>query len=328
MLFAASATVLGLLSIQAACNKSTGDQGGTASAPSPGILDPTRCYDHVKAQVEIGPRPSGSTGIEKTREYIKNQMKGFGYKIDTDRFVANTRRGPIEMMNLRADVEGTSKNICVLMAHYDTKRIFNGNFIGANDGASGVAVLLEIARHFSPGGKEKAPMTLRFLFVDGEETQTSANLSDARHDWDDNNALWGSRHEAERIKKDAAEFDRVKVVILLDMVGDKNLNILEENLYSSPRTIGWVREAAKEAGLADYFFKESGPAIDDHRPFKDAGVPDVVDLIDFEYGTEGNNKNAWWHTSKDTIDKISPESLRIVGDVVIRTLPKAAKQWP
>lgn len=324
LLISTLALVLAAVSFQAACNKSQGATDGGGSQPAPGLLDPTRCFDHVKAQVEIGPRPSGSTGIEKLREYIKSQMKNFGHKTETDRFVANTRRGPIEMLNLRTEIEGASKNICIFMAHYDTKRIFNGNFIGANDGASGVAVLLEIARYYSPNGKEKPPMSLRILFVDGEEVQTSASLVDARSDWDDTNTLWGSRHEVERIKKDPKEFERVKVVILADMVGDKNLNIQEETLYSHKRAIGWVREAAAEAGLSKYFFQHAGPAVDDHRPFYEAGIPDVVDLIDFDYGPG----NAFWHSDKDTIDKVSADSLRITGDVMIRALAKAAKQWP
>lgn len=319
------AAILGLISIQASCNKTAASpeaiEQKTGSAP---ILDGMRCFEHVKTVVEFGPRPSGSNELKKTREYIISKLKEYGHAPEEDRFSAKTHRGPIEMINVRAEIEGDSKNVCLLMTHFDTKRVFNAKFLGANDGGSGVGVLLEIARYYSPEFKRKPPMSLRILFVDGEETQNNANINEAQHDWNIDDALWGSRHEVDRVRKNPKDFERLKVVILLDMIGDKNLNIEEETMFSTPRTIGWIRESAKELDFSKNFFSISSETVDDHKPFREAGVPDVVDLIDFDYGPN----NQYWHTAADTIDKISPQSLRIVGDVVIRALPLAAKQWP
>lgn len=284
------------------------------------ILDGARCLAHVKAQVALGPRPSGSPALEKTRAYIVEQLQSFGLAPVVDEFAAQTSRGPVRMANVRCDIAGRSKSIVVLVAHYDTKRITGIEFVGANDGASGVAVLLEIARHFSK--ENRPPVTLRVLFVDGEETQAPVEEARARHDWNEADALYGSRHEVERARK-AGELASVKAVICLDMVGDRDLTIVEES-SSSPRMIAWAREAAKEGGVASRFFSSRQQVIDDHVPFARAGVEDTLDLIDFEYGAG----NRHWHTREDTLDKISGESLRAVGDVVIRMLPKIAKQFP
>jgi hypothetical protein len=306
----------------AACSSAGADEPKAPSVPA--ILSAERCLEHVRKVVEIGPRPSGSSALEKTRDYISGQLKDFGHKPELDRFSATTARGPIEMVNVRCEMAGQSKWICTIATHIDTKRIFNGHFVGANDGGSGVGVLLEIARYYSTRAEkpEKPPISLRLLFMDGEETQKSTEFSNAKYDWDINDALWGSRHEAKRLA-DTGGIVNTKVAIVLDMVGDKDLNILEET-QSSKRLIDWFREAAKETGVEGKFFKTSGPITDDHLNFTSAGVADVIDIIDFDYG----KNNAYWHTKDDTLDKISGESLRIVGDVVLRVLPKVAKQYP
>lgn len=318
------------ISMHASCNNASPGNNGQRKPDGPAletpgvkpILDESRCFEHVKKLVDIGARPSGSSGIEKSREYIKSQLKEAGLATQTDRFVAQTRRGPVEMMNLRAEIEGESPGVIVLMAHYDTKRIFNGNFVGANDGGSGTAVLIELARHFAPAnnGGKKPPMSLRILFVDGEETQTSPEFKTAQNDWDDNNSLWGSRHEVERIKK-LPEKGMTRAVVLVDMVGDKNLNIIDETTGSRKLNLIFL-EAVKASGAGNYFFKSNGPITDDHKPFIEAGI-EAIDLIDFEYGPN----NSYWHTKEDTLDKISATAMRIVGDVVIRAVPLIARDF-
>ncbi|MFN0206115.1 MAG: M28 family peptidase [Planctomycetota bacterium] len=320
-------SALFLIIVGAACSASAACSNAGAShtiSTVPPILDGKRCFEHVKKVVEIGPRPSGSSGIEKTRNYISDQLKEYGHKPVFDRFSANTARGPIEMFNVRCEIEGDSKFICALVTHYDTKRIFNGHFVGANDGGSGVGVLLEIARYYSTAAepKRKPPISLRILFVDGEETQKSSEFHKATTDWDTADSLWGSRHEANRLLTTGG-IANTKVVIVLDLVGDKNLNILEES-QSSRDLVAWFREAAKEGGVEDKFFKTSQPITDDHLPFIQIGVADVIDIIDFDYG----KNNSYWHTKEDTLDKLAPESLQIVGDAVLRVLPKAAKKNP
>lgn len=281
-------------------------------APPEKILDGDRCFAHVRKLVDLGPRPSGSPGLEKARDYIVAQLKEAGLAPAVDRFTADTKRGPLEMFNVRAEIAGESKAVCTILTHYDTKKIPGVEFVGANDGTSGVGVLLEIARHCA---KSKPPLSLRILFVDGEETQKFIGAQS----WDDADALFGSRHEVARMRE-AKELDATKAVILLDMVGDKDLEIAEES-QSGARMIAAVREAAKESGATKQFFGPRQMINDDHVPFIQAGIADAINLIDFEYGPG----NSHWHTAKDTLDKISPESLRIVGDVVIRALPRVAK---
>lgn len=280
-------------------------------APEP-ILDGGRCLAHVEALVKIGPRPSGSPGIEKARDYIVAQLQAAGLKPVVDRFPAETKRGPIEMANVRAEIPGASKHVVALVAHYDTKRIPGVTFVGANDGGSSVGVLIEIAKHLA---KSAPPITVRLVFVDGEETQ-------GRHEWDDADALYGSRAEVARLKR-AGELASTKAVIVLDMIGDKDLDVTRE-AHATARLVEWVRAAAAEAGASDKFFQTSMSTVDDHIPFVEAGVPEVIDLIDFNFGPN----NSWWHKPDDTLDKISAESLRIAGDVTLRTLPKIAKAFP
>jgi Zn-dependent M28 family amino/carboxypeptidase len=292
----------------AACALAAALACGTSSP----ILDGARCLAHVEKLVEIGPRPSGSPGAEKAREYLLGQLRSFGLSPVLDRFPAETKRGPMEMANVRVEIEGVSRKVAVLLSHYDTKLLPSGTFVGANDGGSSTGVLLEIARHFA---KEKPPLSLRILFVDGEETQ-------GRLEWDDEDALYGSRHEVARMAK-AGEKERTVAVILLDLIGDKDLRVVRES-RSSPRMVQWVAAAAAEVGCEERFFRTTQVLIDDHVPFLQAGVPEVIDLIDFDYGPN----NSYWHTVHDTLDKLSAESLRLVGDVVIRTLPRIAKQYP
>ena len=287
------------------------------------ITDGDQALHHVRKLVEIGARPSGSPGFDKARTYIVDQLKALGLTAEIDRFPAETRRGPIEMSNIRCEIPGTTKSVCLILTHYDTKKMDAKNtqgleFVGANDGGSGVGILLELARHYS---KEKPPMSLRLLFVDGEETQGSI-------EWNESDALWGSRHEVERMKKDRL-FDTTKAVILLDMVGHKNLAILQES-QASARMVDAIREAAKETGASKHFFAKTDPIRDDHIPFLEAGMPDVIDLIELPFGpvTQQNPNGRFWHTTEDTLDKLSAQSLQIVGDVVVRAISKLARQYP
>jgi len=276
--------------------------------PAP-ILDADRCLAHVERQVKIGERPSGSPGIEKAREWILSELKASGLEPVVDRFAAETHRGPMAMANVRVEIAGDSPGVVALVSHYDSKLLPGVTFVGANDPGSSVAVVLEVARHFAT---HRPPIGLRIVFVDGEETQASKS-------WDDSDSLYGSRHEAKRLAT-SGEVARTKVVIVLDMIGDRDLNVLRES-RASDRLVGWFREAAEETGCASKFFATAQAMTDDHVPFLEAGVADVIDLIDFSYGPPGNT---YWHTAQDTLDKISKESLRLVGDVVIRAIPKIA----
>ena len=198
----------------------------------------------------------------------------------------------------------------------DAKNTQGLEFVGANDGGSGVGILLELARHYS---KEKPLMSLRLLFVDGEETRGSI-------EWNESDALWGSRHEVERMKKDRL-FDTTKAVILLDMVGHKNLAILQES-QASARMVDAIREAARRPAPPALLRQDRSDPRRPH-PVPRGRMPDVIDLIELPFGpvTQQNPNGRFWHTTEDTLDKLSAQSLQIVGDVVVRAISKLARQY-
>ena len=168
--------------------------------------------------------------------------------------------------------------------------------------------MLELARAIVAGGPRD--LSYRFLFLDGEEA--------VREFWAGNDNTYGSRYHAKMLQR-TVEFELVKGMVLLDMIADKHLRIWRDT-SSSQDLLRLFLDSARELGLAKYM---SGPAqgvSDDHLPFMRAGIP-AVDLIDLEYGAQSGS-NEWWHTSADTLDKCSPESLEITGRIVLATLPK------
>ncbi|HEU0177327.1 MAG TPA: M28 family peptidase [Blastocatellia bacterium] len=289
-------------------------------------FDGERAFNHVKAQVEFGPRPPGSPAIEKTREYIVRELKSYGLKTTLDEFSENTPRGKMKFKNIVAELPGESPNAIVIASHYDTKTFKEFPFVGANDGGSSTGALLEIARVMAAdiqpenqNAGRKRKFTYWFAFFDGEEAFC--------HDWDEclngNDHTYGSRYMVERLRKDK-QLDRVKAMILLDMIGDRDLTIPREEGSSQ-----WLVEAiwgtARQIGHAKEFpDRPFSVGDDDHMPFLRAGVP-AVDIIDFEYGSSPE-ENEYWHSKEDTLDKISPRSLKIVGDVTLLSLPKIEAQ--
>ena len=281
-------------------------------------FDAERAFNHVKAQVAFGPRPAGSAAIEKTRDYLVRELKSAGLTPTLDEFTETTPRGKVKFKNVIAELPGDSSELIILGSHYDTKEFKEFTFVGANDGGSSTGILLELARVLA-ADKRKRKFTYQFVFFDGEEAfcrEWSECLDGKDH-------TYGSRHHAERFQKDK-QTARVKAMILLDMVGDKDLTIPREETSS-----GWLVNAiwgtAQELGYQKEF--PSRPFTigdDDHMPFLRAGIP-AVDVIDFEYG-KGDEDNTYWHTAQDTLDKISPKSLKIVGDVILLSLPRIETQ--
>jgi glutaminyl-peptide cyclotransferase len=279
-----------------------------ASPNGPPEFDAARAYEHLKKLVDIGPRPAGSEAIKKTQQYISRELKSYGLKVIEDDFQADTTRGPVAMKNIIAELPGQSSDIVVISGHYDTK--LQAGFIGANDGGSSTAAVLEMARVLAT---TKLEYTLWFAFFDGEE---------AFVDWSANNGrdnTYGSRHMVSKLTSEGA-LKRVKAMVLVDMIGDKNLDLLRD-AESTPWLVNVIWKTARRLGHSQHFLEAEGGYSDDHIPFKDAGVP-VVDLIDFNYGPS----NHYWHTNQDTLDKLSGESLKVVGDVVIASLPEIFKQ--
>lgn len=281
-------------------------------------FDGDRAFNHVKAQVAFGPRPAGSAAVEKTREYLMRELKSAGLTPTLDEFTETTPRGKIKFKNVMAELPGETPNLIIIGSHYDTKEFKEFSFVGANDGGSSTGILLEIARVMA-ADKQKRKFTYQFAFFDGEEAFC--------REWSEclngNDHTYGSRHLAQKLKKEN-QTDRVKAMILLDMVGDKDLSIPREET-SSAWLVNAIWGTAQELGYRKEF--PSRPFTigdDDHMPFLREGIP-AVDVIDFEYG-KGEEDNSYWHTAEDTLDKISPKSLKIVGDVILLSLPRIEAQ--
>lgn len=271
-------------------------------------FDATRAYNHVKTMVEVGPHPSGSEAIKKVQEYIGKEFKSYGLKVTEDNFEAVTPRGTVQMKNIVGELPGEKPDIVLITGHYDTK--LQRGFVGANDGGSSAACVLEMARALS---KTKPRYTLWFVQFDGEEAVVDWGAMNGK----DN--TYGSRHLASKLESDGT-LKRVKAMILVDMIGDKKLDIKREG-GSTRWLVDAMWGAAQKLGYEKYFLSEEQYISDDHVPFREAGTP-VVDLIDFNYGPDHD----YWHTSEDTLDKISGESMKVVGDVVIRALPEIFKR--
>lgn len=280
-----------------------GFQGARQGAPAASAFNAERAFADLRTIVAFGPRPAGSDALAKTRAYIVAELQKSGLKAQLDEFEVETPRGRKKMTNIRASRAGTRSTVIALAGHYDTK-IFDFNFLGANDGGSSAAWLLEMARATQNLRLEN---TLEFIFFDGEEAVV---------DWTDTDSVYGSRYDVERRRKDGS-LKQLRALILVDMIGDKNLTIRKE-----PQSTEWLTttiwSTAERLGFSRQFLNDSLYVSDDHIPFLKAGVQ-AVDLIDFEYP---NASNSHWHQASDTLDKTSGESLKIVGDVVLASLPE------
>src|SRR6267143_3648412 len=303
-------------------NRPVDEKPSSPSASSPSSkgasdFDGDRAFEHVRKQVEFGPRPAGSAELERLRAYMIDQLKAYGLKVTTDEFRATTPIGQRKMVNVTAELPGESNDVIIISSHYDSKYFKNIKFVGANDGGASTGALMEIARVMA-ANKQKPKMTYWFVFFDGEEAFCfdwdechNPNPADPRTPLPDH--TYGSRrYVAQIIEKN--ELKRVRAMILLDMMGYKNLRLGRADLGTAWLTdIVW--QTAKQLGYGNVFIdSQEGVGDDDHGPFLRAGVEalDIIQLSTYEY----------WHTRDDTLDKISGKSLKIVGDTVIASLPK------
>ena len=290
----------------------------TGKSAASGLFDGSRALGHVKALVALGPRPPGSDAIEKARLYIEKEIRSMGLEPKRDPFEALTpdpALPKVGMANLTADIPGKSDRLVIIGGHYDTKIMKGMTFVGANDGGSSAAILLELGRVLSAS---KPYFTVRLAFFDGEE---------AIVDWSSSDGLYGSKHMAARLRA-AGEDKRVAAMILVDMVGDRLLRIPRERL-STPWLVDHVWRTAQRLGYGDVFVDVLQAVEDDHVPFRQIGIA-AADLIDFEYGPDWGS-NAYWHTPEDTADKLSDISLEIVGRTVaesVRTLVDQGRDHP
>jgi hypothetical protein len=266
-------------------------------------FDSTRAYEHLRRQVGFGPRPAGSAALAQCRQYILAQLGASGIAVREETFDATTPLGPVRMVNLVATIPGRRPERIALATHYDTKLFRDVRFVGASDAASSTAAVLELGRVLKSRQNE---FTIELLFFDGEEAVV---------EWRDNDHTYGSRRYVETAQK-AGTLAGLKALILLDMIGDRNLTIRRDG--NSTR---WLTDAvwssAATLGYGTSFLSEETTIEDDHLPFVRAGVPSV-DIIDLDYPA--------WHTAQDDLDHVSARSLQIVGDVVLDAVPLIERQ--
>jgi glutaminyl-peptide cyclotransferase len=267
-----------------------GDDGGSAAAaervPEPKVdrFDADAAYRSVQRQVALGPRPAGSPPSRELARRLRRTLPGGRFQPVGD-----------GLRNVVGTVPGRDPSRQVIVAaHYDTKDI--PGFLGANDGASGTAIVGELARAIEP--RELAP-TLVFLMFDGEEAPAGTP--------DDQFERYGLRGS----KAAAPRYRDAEAMVLLDFVGERGLRIPYEP-YSDRKLWTKLRAAARRVGVARVFpAGSSGGILDDHVPFAEQGVPSI-DLIDFDFPC--------WHRVCDDLSKISPRSLDAVGETVYELL--------
>ena len=270
-----------------------------AAAPQP-KFDSSRAWEHLRQLVAIGPRPAGSAAIAQTRKYIKSKLEAEGLAVVEQAWDDRTPIDTVHMVNLIVTIPGTHKDRVVIAGHYDTKLTREFRFVGASDGGSSAAFLIEMARVLKA---RRNAMTIELVFLDGEEARL--------WDWQGTDNTYGSRHYVEAARRDGS-LATLKAMVLVDMIGDRDL-MVRRDTNSTPWLTDLVWGTARRLELDNYFVPESTRVEDDHLPFLAAGVPSV-DIIDLDYEP--------WHTAKDTLDAVSARSLQVVGDVVLAALPQ------
>jgi glutaminyl-peptide cyclotransferase len=277
---------------------------GPAHAQS---FNAARAMQYTREVVALGPRPIGSANHKKLENYIAAHLKSD--QVEDDAFVADTPEGKFPVRNIIAKFPGTREGIIVIAGHYDTNYpLRNSGYVGANDGGSSTAILLELANQFR--GKKREGYSVWFLWTDGEE---------AVRNWTATDSLYGVRHLAEKWQNDGT-LKNIKAFLLADMIGDADLNV-DRDSNSTPWLEDVVYHAATQLGYQSHFFARTITVEDDHLPFVERGVPSA-DLIDLDYGYG----NVFHHTSQDTLDKLSPKSMEIVGKVILATVQMLDKK--
>lgn len=262
-----------------------------------------RAFDDIQHLASFGPRPVGSPALAASRRWIIHELSQSGCQVTQDPFTASTPEGSVSMDNLIVKIPGSSPSIVMIAGHYDTKLFKNFRFVGANDGGSSAAFLLEMGWVLC---RTKPKYTIWLVFFDGEEA-----IGEQMTETD---GTYGSRHLEQKLASDG-ELSRIQTMILVDMIADKSLDI-RRDLNSTAWLNTLLFKAADRLGYSRYFIKDPPTYIgDDHTPFIQAGVS-AVDIIDLDYGPD----NSYWHTAQDTLEHCSPASMGIVGRVVTAML--------
>lgn len=276
--------------------------GCSASSQSLTVMvrfDSARAYKHLQDLVAIGPRPAGSPANAQTRQYIIKTLAASGITATEQPFEADTPIGRVKMANVIATLPGRRPERIGLASHFDTKLVKAFRFVGASDGGSSTAALLELGRVLQARPRT---FTIELLFLDGEEAFVQ---------WAGTDHTYGSRHYVAAARS-AGTLNTLEALVLLDMIGDRNLNLRREE-YSTRWLTDIIWTTAWKLGHQKHFLPESTPIEDDHLEFLAAGVP-AADIIDLDYPA--------WHTAADTLENVSERSMAIVGEVVLAALPE------
>lgn len=275
-----------------------------SSAPK---FDSNRAYEDVRQLVAIGPRVAGTPGAEAARAYITKQLQAAGIKVEEQPFEVTTPLGRTKMVNLRAILPaaggGPATGRLVIGGHYDTKLFRDFVFVGANDGGSSAAFLIELGRALKTSAN-RVPIEL--LFLDGEEAVV---------DWEGTDHTYGSRYYVNAARNDGTLKD-IRAFVLVDMIGDRDL-VVKREANSTRALTDAIWSAARKLNRRE-FVSEMTPIEDDHLEFLAAGVP-AVDIIDLDYTTRSGE--VAWHSKYDTLENVAAGSLQAVGDVVLAALP-------
>jgi glutaminyl-peptide cyclotransferase len=272
----------------------------TDSGPLPHI-DAARAFQYTKEVTAFGPRYIGSENHQKLENYILAHLKGD--QVEDDAFIADTVEGKFPVRNIIAKYPGTKDGIIAILGHYDTNYpLRNTGYVGANDGGSSTAILLEYANQLR--GKKRDGYSVWLVWTDGEE---------AVRQWSDSDSVYGTRHLAEKWEKDGT-LKKIRALMVMDMIGDADLDILRDT-YSTPWLLDLIYAAAERGGYQSHFYAMQGGVEDDHLPFVKRGVPSA-DVIDLDYGYN----NVFHHSPQDTMDKLSPRSLEIVGNTTLEAI--------
>lgn len=264
-------------------------------------IDAKRAFDYTREITGFGERYMGNENHKKLERYIIEHLKGDEEEDDT--FTAETVEGKFPVRNIIAKFPGAKDGIIVIMGHYDTNYwLRHTGYVGANDGGSSTAILLEFANQLR--GKKRDGYSVWLVWTDGEEAVKT---------WSDTDSLYGTRHLAEKWEKDGT-LKKIKALMVVDMIGDADLNI-DRNTSGTDWLMDLIYSAAEKEGYQSHFYARAGAIEDDHLPFVKRGVPSA-DVIDLDYGYN----NVFHHTPQDTMDKLSAKSLEIVGDTILETV--------
>ena len=289
--------------------------GGARPAPSKAQtsgFDASKAWDHLREMVSIGPRPAGSAAIRQTRAYMTRQLSSYGLVVQEQPFTATTPFGKVDMINLSVRIPGRRPDRILLTGHYDTKLYRDRTFVGASDGASSAAILIELARVLHQRPRD---FTYELVWFDGEEAVCEGWDQCGTPGSPDN--TYGSRYFVQAARQ-ANALGSIKAMILFDMIGARNL-VLRRDASSTPWLTDTIWTTAKRLGHANVFIDQvTEIGGDDHMPFVQAGVPavDIIDLTDYPQ----------WHTPQDDLSHVAAGSLQVVGDVILAALPEIERR--